>query len=393
MNIGSIFSFLNKKNDSVLGIDIGSSAIKIVQLKKKKGRAILETYGELALGPYAGVEVGRSTNLERSKLVEALNDVLKESNTTTKASATTIPLTSSFITFIKMPAIEGKQLAEMIPIEARKYIPVPISEVMLDWWVIPKENKFANENSNGPAGASGTNGSKNVKPLPKGPPAPATPMPREDLDVLVVVIHNEALEKYQQITARAGLESSFTEIEIFSTIRAALEQGVESQMILDLGASTAKLYIIEHGILRNSHTINRGSQDITLAISKSLSMSVVEAENLKRAHGLKGGPELKDLTETISLNLDYIFYESNRVLLNYQKKFNKNVTKIILTGGGVLLKGFKELASSSFQTEVVLCDPFSKVETPAFLSEVLKQAGPEFAVAVGSALRKLGEIK
>lgn len=381
MNLSGLFGIFGKKNHSVLGIDIGSSAIKIVQLKKKKGKAILETYGELALGPYAGTEIGRSTNLPTEKIIEALADVLKESNTTTKVCGMAIPLSSSFITFIKMPAIDNRQLAEMIPIEARKYIPVPISEVMLDWWVIPKENKFNNENT-------ATEEEKKEKTKEGN-----FPNVKEEVDVLLVVIHNEAIGKYQEISSKLSLPASFLEIEIFSTIRSVLDQGIDSQMVLDLGAGTTKLYIVERGILRDSHIINRGSQDITLAISKSLSVTVDEAENLKRTHGLKGGPDQKALAEIISVNLDFIFYESNRALLNYQKKFNKNVTKIILTGGGVMLKGFKELAASSFQTEVVLGEPFEKVESPAFLADVLKQTGPEFAVAIGTALRKLGEIE
>jgi type IV pilus assembly protein PilM len=144
--------------------------------------------------------------------------------------------------------------------------------------------------------------------------------------------------------------------------------------------------------LRASHIINRGGQDITLAISKSLSISVSEAENLKRLNGLKGGPEYKELTEIITVNLDYVFYEANATMLNYQKKYMRNISKVILTGGGVLLKGLTDLAKISFQTEVIYADPFSRLETPAFLSDHFIQAGPEFAVAIGCALRRLSEV-
>ncbi len=365
--LDNVFSIFSKKSSSVLGIDVGSSAIKIVQLRKKKGRAILETYGELALGPYGGTEVGRATNLSGEKTIEALNDVLREANTTTKLAGFSIPLAASFITFIRMPAMDQKKLAEMVPIEARKYIPVPISEVIMDWWVIPKEDAIPGEENQ-------------------------TTDPKDFSDVLVVVIHNEAMSKFQDIAQKSSVSASFFEIEIFSTIRSVVDQGLQSQMILDMGAGTTKLYVVERGILRNSHTINRGSQDITLAISKALSVSVPEAENMKRSFGVSGGADHKELTEIIVLTLDYIFYEANRVLLNYQKKTNKSISKVILTGGGALLKGFQELAATNFQTEVILGNPFSKVETPAFLEEILTQAGPEFAVAVGSALRKLSEV-
>lgn len=371
MNFSAIISSLfSKQSESVLGIDIGSSAIKIVQVKKKRGRAVLETYGELALGPYAGIEVGRSTNLPNEKIVEALKDILREAKTTTLASGIALPLSSSLITFISVPPVPDKQLSEVIALEARKYIPVPMTEVMLDYSLVPREDTFATDDETQ---------TKKVE--------------KQVQDVLVVAIHNEYINNYQAITAKSGVQPGFYEIEIFSSVRAVVEQGIQAVMIIDMGARATKLYIIERGILRASHIINRGAQDITLAISKSLSISVNEAENMKRSFGLKGGPEYKELTEIITVNLDYIFYESNAALLNYQKKYMKNISKVILTGGGVLLKGFTDLAKISFQTEIVYADPFSKLETPAFLADQFATAGPEFAVAIGCALRRLSELE
>jgi len=365
-SLGSIFSSFFKKESSVLGIDIGSSSIKVVQIKKKRGRAVLETYGELALGPYASIEVGRAVSLPTDKTIEAVRDILKESKTTTNVSGVALPLASSLTAFITIPPVPEKQLAEVVALEARKYIPVPLNEVLLDFSKIPKEDGFVTDDDSSKAEKQGT-------------------------DILVVAIHNEYINAYQTIMQGSGLKPQFYEIEIFSAIRSVVEQGLSTNMIIDMGARSTKLYITERGILRTSHIINKGSQDITLALSKALSISVSEAEGMKRNYGLKGGPEYKELTEIITVNLDYIFYEANSTLLNYQKKFNKNVSKVILTGGGVLLKGFTDLAKISFQTDVAYADPFGKLETPAFLAEEFAQAGPEFAVAIGAALRCLAE--
>jgi len=364
----AFFSSFFKKEASVLGIDIGSSAIKVIQIKKKHGRAVLETYGELALGPYAGIEVGRATSVPADKIIEAIKDILKESKTTTTLCGVALPLSSSLISFISIPPVPEKQMAEVIAIEARKYIPVPLNEVLLDWSVIPKEDAYVTEE-------------ESAKPEKQGS------------DVLVVAIHNQYINDYQSIMAGSGLQPSFYEIEIFSSIRAVVDQGVNTVMVVDMGARSTKLYIVERGILRASHIINKGSQDITLALSKAMSITISEAETMKRTYGLKGGPEYKELTEIITVNLDYIFYEANATLLNYQKKFAKNVSKVMLTGGGVLLKGFTDLAKISFQTNVVYADPFGKLETPAFLAEEFSQAGPEFAVAIGVALRRLQELE
>jgi type IV pilus assembly protein PilM len=367
--IKSIFS--REQGKSVLGIDIGPSSIKVVQLKRRKGRAILETYGELSLGPYAGLEIGRSTNLTTDQLAQAVVDVLRESNTTTKKSGLSIPMGSSLVSFIKLPKVDESQLAQMIPLEARKYIPVPISEVSIDYLVIPRNDSIASEYQN-----------SEEKPEEK------------TIDVLLVVIHNDAMARNKEITRIANLETTFSEIEIFGSMRSVLDQGTAPQMIIDFGSGSTKIYIVERGILRVSHMISRGSQDITLAISKSLGISVDEAEKMKRERGLfKKEGEQMDINEITSLTLDYIFSEVSRVLLNYQKKTERNISKVFLTGGGVLLKGLKEKAETSFNVPVVLADPFSKVEYPAFLDTVLKQAGPSFSVAIGLALRRLQDLE
>ena len=367
-SFGSILSSFFKKESSVLGIDIGSSSVKVIQIKKKRGHAVLETYGELALGPYANMEVGRAVALPTDKLIEAVKDILKEAKTTTLKSGVALPYSSSLIAFITIPPVGDKQVADIVSLEARKYIPVPLNEVLLDYSIIPREDSFVTDDD-------------------------ATKTEKQGRDVLVVAIHNEYINNYQTVMSGTGLNPSFYEIELFSSIRAALDQGMNTNMVIDMGARSTKLYIVERGILRASHIINKGSQDITLTLSKALSISISEAENMKRVHGLKGGPEYKELTEIITVNLDYVFYEANSSLLNYQKKYAKNVSKVILTGGGVLLKGFIDLAKISFQTDVTYADPFGKLETPAFLAEEFTQAGPEFAVAIGAAIRALSELE
>lgn len=352
----------NKKGNSVLGVDIGSSSIKVVQLKKQEGAAVLETYGELSLGPYADVEIGKATTLPPEKVAESLRDLLKEANVTSTSAGFSIPFASSLLTFIELPKVEGAQLNKMIPIEARKYIPVPISEVMLDWFIIPEnEGKFAEKNKE-----------------------------KKTTEVLLVAIHNEILTNYNTIVERSELSTDFFEIEIFSTIRSVLDQSVAPQMIIDIGAATTKVYVVELGIVRVSHIINRGSQDVTMGVSKSLSIPFAKAEELKRSEGLLTGQN--DIRKVALLTLDYIFGEANRVLLNYQKKNSKNIGQVVLTGGGSVMKGIDKLARTHLETETVLGDPFSKVSAPAFLSDVLRETGSEFSVAVGLALRKLQDF-
>ena len=110
---------------------------------------------------------------------------------------------------------------------------------------------------------------------------------------------------------------------------------------------------------------------------------------MKRSVGLTGTDQT--FTDVITLTLDYIFAEANRSLLSFEKRYNKTVSKIILVGGGAALKGLPDLAKNNFNTDAIAGNPFDKVATPAFLEKVLNETGPEFAVAIGIALRELQE--
>lgn len=360
-------SLLSKKEESVLGIDISSSTIKVVQLGRRKGKAILETYGELALGPYAGVDSGRATSLSANKLGEAVADLIREAKVTTKACGVAIPLSASLINVLELPDVGENRIKEMVPLEVRKYIPVSISEVMLDWRIVPRLD---------------------VQSMDANKPELQQ---KKKVEVLTVAIHKDTITRYQEVMTHAGLAPSFYEIEVFSSIRVALEEELEPVMIMGLGAGSTKVYVVDRKVLRESHIINRGSQEITLAIAKALGVPETQAEELKRTHGvIKQGRET-DVADVASLVLDSIFTEASRVMLGYQKKHARNIGRIVLTGGGIMIPGIVERAKSVFQADVIIADPFRKVEAPAFLDNVLKQVGPEFDVAIGVALRRLEE--
>jgi type IV pilus assembly protein PilM len=129
---------LKKSQSSVLGIDMGASSIKLVQLKNEQGTAVLETYGEIALGPFANTEVGQATNLPPEKLAPALKDLMKEAGVTSTSCGVSVPFSASLVKLIEVPPLDVDKLKTVIPIEARKYIPVPINEVQFDYFLIPE---------------------------------------------------------------------------------------------------------------------------------------------------------------------------------------------------------------------------------------------------------------
>ncbi|MDD3531338.1 MAG: type IV pilus assembly protein PilM [Candidatus Pacebacteria bacterium] len=356
-----------KKEKSVLGVDIGTSSLKVVQLRKERGQAVLETYGELSLGPYGGGEVGQATNLSAEQITQTLKDLIREAKVTTVSCGVSIPYSRSLLTLVSLPyRSDAKEQRTVIELEARKYIPVPASEVQLDWFIVPKMNP-----SQVIAGEEGSSG----------------PVRGENVDVLLVAVHNDELSRLQSIVAGANLAASFYELEIFSTIRAVVDDPVRPIMVIDVGAASTKVYVVEHGVVALSHAISVGSQDVTRAIAVSGNLSIARAEELKKEEGIAGAGALG----SPELIFSRIFSEVRRVLIQYETAHKKSVAAIIFTGGGGVTKELGAYAKNIFSIEMRVADPFAKTEAPAFMRPVLEEIGPEFAVAVGLALRKLEE--
>lgn len=353
-----------KKGRSVIGVDIGSSSLKVVQLRRDGETAVLETYGELALGPYAGNEVGQATNLPADKIAETLKDLLREANVTTTDAGISIPFSRSLLRLITLPRRDDpNELRTMVELEARKYIPVPVSEVQLDWFQIPE-------------------------PIAEGQEVPQT------VKVLIVAVHNDQLTLLQNVVQGAGLGATFFEIEIFSTIRSVVQEPVKPVLVIDIGASATKVYVVERGVVAYSHNIPQGSQDVTRAISTAHGIPVAQAETLKKEHGFNPPSEgVRYERQTIDLVFSRILQEAKRALAQYETTNNASVTSLVLTGGGGVTKGLAAYAQEFFSIPVQLADPFGRAEAPAFIRPVLGEIGPEFAVAVGLALRKLEELQ
>ena len=211
------------------------------------------------------------------------------------------------------------------------------------------------------------------------------------IEVLLVAIHNETIEKFRNIALSAALGISFFEIEVFSAVRAALDHGLAPVAVVDMGAATTKFYVVERGLIRESHIISHGAQDLTLAASRGLSLTVAQAEMGKRKYGLLSAPE-NTFKQSLELSLAPLSADIARTALAWEQRTNQTLGALILTGGGATLKGLKDFMQNKVQNELRLADPFGKTQAPAFLEAILKDAGPEFTVAVGLALRRLQEI-
>jgi len=350
--------FFSPKSGKVVGIDIGMFSTKVVQLRYESERAVLESYGELLNERYfkavAGVG-GGFLRYEDSDLVSLIKDVMTESNITSRDVIFSIPAASCFVAKITLPKITPKEVESAVPFEARKYIPIPISEVILDWDIMPDA---------------------------QGQGQPQT-------DVLLVALPRQVVEKYKRVGIAAGLNVKALEVETFSLVRSLVGHDQTSQAIVNFGYRTTTLAIVDQGKMRVSHNFDRGSLELTKALERGLNVNFERAEQIKRDIGLGERVEEKEISSIMLPILSALLSQIDRTIDIYNRKAPRKIQKIILTGGGSQLKGLVELTASTFGIEVARGNPFGRIVSPPFMQPILREIGPYFAVSAGLALREI----
>lgn len=346
----SKFSGPGSSSDRVVGIDIGSVAIKVVEIENRKGALTLTTYGELQVGPYTEKHLGENAVLSADQQKKAMVDLLREATVKSRNGVFAMPLSSSFVTVMDLKAGPEEDLTSRIRVEARKYIPVPITEVTLDWAEL----------------ATGTK--------------------KEFRNVLLAAIQNDELQKLQSLMNGISMRNQPTEIECFSAVRALFSKGDASVATIDMGGGTTKLYVTKGGLLQRMHRVRAGGAMLTNRLAELLEISFEEAEMRKREFQ-KTDADANDIAKVTDSTFDRPLTEFKRVIDQYEKTTSEEINKIIITGGVTMMPGVRQMIEEVLDRETEVANPFSKLAYPAFMEDTITAIGPVFSVALGSALR------
>lgn len=349
-----------------LGIDVGTSSIKIVELSGGGRKKTLENYGEVGTKalyrqPFRSFEKG--TLLLSSKAVaRAIISILEEAKIKTKKAIFSIPDYSTFFTNFTLPVMAEEELAEAVKYEARQHIPLPLSAVTLDWQTIPNQDFKKEEKS---------------------------------IKILLVAVPNEIIHQYQEIALMSKLELWALEAEVFGLLRSLIKEEKKVVAIIDIGARSTTVSIIDTKILKISHSFDASGNELTAAVARSLSIDYQTAEEIKRKYGLVPSSEFfKDdplkIRKVLLPLVDLILSEVEKIAKTFYQKEGKQIEKVILAGGAALLPGLKEYTNHSLNIKTEIASPFSDLFFDPILTETLKEMGPSYAVAVGMALRGLG---
>jgi len=350
--VSTLFAKAPDKN-RVVGIDIGSSSMKVVEVQNRNNILTLTTYGEIQLGPYTNHAVGESVTLDAKQEQQALVDILRESAVKAESAVFAMPLSSSFVTTIKFTADEKEDLTARVRVEARKYIPVPINEVTLDWAEVSTADSTKEKGQR---------------------------------DVLVAAIQNDALSRFKVLMQFVNLKQPPTEIECFSAIRAAFSTEEQHVAVIDVGAVSTKLYLAKDGLLQRMHRVRAGGAVATKRIAEALDMSFQDAEVLKR-EVTKDHPQFRDIQRAHHSCYERPLLEFTQVIREYESEMGVEISAVYLAGSGALFNSFKQFVADTLEHEVSFLNPFTKVAYPAFMEDMTSELGPTFHVALGAALR------
>jgi type IV pilus assembly protein PilM len=335
----------------VVGIDIGTTSMKVVELEDREGVVTLTTYGELQLGPYNEKMVGQAGALTASGERQALVDILRESAVQAKSAVLAIPLATSFVTNMSMQAGPDEDIGPRVRVDARKYIPISIADVTLDWAELETESD------------------------------------QQSRSVLIAAIQNEALKRFTALLQAVELVGSPTEIECFSAIRATYTEELPDYLLIDIGASTSKIYIVKNGLLQRMHRVPAGSIRVTEKIAEVQQCSFEEAETIKRS-ALPGTVAYEMVQKCHQAILGRVLKEFAQVLQEYDAVNGTETAPLVLMGGGVTLPGVDTYIAHTLSRTLASRSVFDRVAYPAFMEDSLKRISPVFATALGAALRQ-----
>lgn len=341
---------------SSLGIDIGSTSIKLVQLSLKNNKIILDTYGAIATGPYADMPIGSNAMPSPEKIGEAIKELIKECKVDVNNIAVSLPTSAALLKDISIPAsVTESEMKTVVSTEARLVVPVPINDVDIDWLPLPSD--ILPENSNRP----------NRK------------------NLLLVAVSHETQKRIASYAGFAGISPRTYEIEVFSSMRSVYTHERAPIVLVDLGASHIKVSIIHEGSMRRAVSLERGMNDIDKALmSKGLDFAA--ARKIKHESSLTGSSDYELL---IAETYKSILNDVSAVISEYEKYSHVSPVRIVLLGGGAEMQGVESFTQGVLGVPVAISRPFERAVVPELVKDIIPSIEPEFTIATGLAMRLL----
>lgn len=355
-----IVSLLTPRRQLV-GLDIGSSAIKLVQLKESKGRYFLQKFGVKPLEPEVIVD---GTVMDEGRVVSAIRELFDESNVKNKHVAISISGHAVIVKKISLPPMPDEELEGQVRLAAEQYIPFDINEVNIDFHVLPPD----------PAGDG-----------------------QGDMSVILVAAKKDKINELTELVKGAGLTPMVMDVDAFAienmhAINYPMAQD-ETTALVNLGASVMNVNIIRGGVSLFTRDIPLGGNRYTEAIQREMGMSYEEAEESKKGEraGESGTASMDNVIDSVN---GEVASEIARTVDYFKTSMtNAELDRVLVCGGVAKAKGLIQQLGDRMQTPVEVANPFGEIDITGsdVDPDTLTDLGPLAAVGVGLALRAVGD--
>lgn len=338
--------------DSIIGLDIGSHSIKLVEVDRRKNEAVLLAAGMVPTPPEA---LSSAANEDIESIASVVKKLWNDTGAKTKNANIALPESQVFTRVIEVPDLSAKELASAIKWEAEQYIPLPLDQVAVDFTIL----RSARE--------TGT----------------------KTMDVLLVASPKTLVERYVTILEYADLFPVAVETEIIAATRALMRMAgsVRTVMIVSLGAKTTDLAIARNGVLAFTRSISAGGEALSRAVAQSFGFELAQAEEFKKTYGLEKDKLEGKIVAATKPIMDTIITEAKRAIAFYQQRYkDEQIGVMILSGGTARLPGMVASMAENLGVEVQLANPWLGMARDSRFA-ALESEGPLFSVAVGLAFR------
>ncbi len=349
------------KSKLAVGLDIGSSSVKLVQLKEKKGGYQLLAFGVAPLPPEAIVD---GALMNSAAIVQAIQELVGQQKVKAKEVAIGVRGHSVIIKKIALPKMTQEELDESIQWEAEQYIPFDVKDVNIDTQILTPEADAAGQ-----------------------------------MDVLLVAAKKDMINDYTSVCAEAGLTATVVDVDAFA-VQNAFESNYESDagdtvVLINVGAAVSNINVISRGVTTFTRDITMGGNAFTEEIQKQLNISYDEAEALKvGGQGESDAVVPQEVERVIQGVADQMGGEIQRSLDFYASTAGDGkVTKVYLSGGTARVPALFKVVEARANVPVEILNPFKNIEVDnrKFDPGVILAAAPSAAVGVGLALRRAGD--
>ncbi len=352
--------FKRKVFPSYLGIDIGTTSIKVVEVKNGTERPELVNYGILESSGYLAREnqalQTSSLKIFESEIVDLLKTIVREMGTSSRDVVASLPLFSAFISVLDFPRMESQEIQRAIVYQAKQYVPLPLSEVALDWL---KVAEFEDEK-----------GFYHQK-------------------ILLISVPQEQIKKYQTMFQAVGLTLRALEIESFGLAR-VMGSDPTPTMVIDIGSRSTNVVFLEKGNLIWATQSDYGGASLTQALASSLNINPLRAEELKKERGILGTGPSYELSTIMMPFMDVILNEVKKAQFLYGQQFpsGRKIERVVLAGGGANLLGIEPYVEKQIGLPVVKISPFSRFAYPAPMEPLTGELNAVLSIALGLGMKE-----